>query len=164
MLSVADVIAQVLNFLILMFVLTRIFYRPVLKTLDARRERLARTAREAGDLLGEASRKNEQVEKDLQRLEGQARDILDQATKRAEQVAVETRDFARQQASDMIRRAEEDIDRKTRQAALSMKDDVVDIAIAVAGTILSREVDAHDQEELVQMAARELQRSRGEGA
>jgi len=164
MLSVADVIAQVLNFLILMFVLTRIFYRPVLKTLDARREHLARTAREAGDLLGEASRKNEQVEKDLQRLEGQARDILDQATKRAEQVAVETRDFARQQASDMIRRAEEDIDRKTRQAALSMKDDVVDIAIAVAGTILSREVDAHDQEELVQMAARELQRSRGEGA
>jgi len=164
MLSVADVIAQVLNFLILMFVLTRIFYRPVLKTLDARREHLARTAREAGDLLEEASRKNEQVEKDLQRLEGQARDILDQATKRAEQVAVETRDFARQQASDMIRRAEEDIDRKTRQAALSMKDDVVDIAIAVAGTILSREVDAHDQEELVQMAARELQRSRGEGA
>ncbi|MDP2859477.1 MAG: F0F1 ATP synthase subunit B [Bacillota bacterium] len=164
MLSVADLIAQVLNFFILMFVLTRILYRPVLKTLDTRREHLARIAREAGHLLEEANRKNERVEKDLQRLESQARDILDQATKRAEQVAAETRDFARQQASDMVRQAEEDIARKTRQAALSMKDDVVDIAIAVAGTILSREVDAHDQEELVQMAARGLERSRSEEA
>jgi F-type H+-transporting ATPase subunit b len=109
------VIAQAINFLILMWLLKRFLYKPVLKAIDAREERIAATVGKAEDEKRAAERehamyrkKNEDFELEraglLAEAQAEARDAGRRLFERERQNADDSRDKWRRSLADEQRR------------------------------------------------------------
>ncbi|WP_372882115.1 F0F1 ATP synthase subunit B [Psychromonas sp.] len=95
------VFAQIINFLVLLWLLKRFLYQPVLDALDARERRIAKTLSDAA-----AKEKQAQQERDLflhknQQFERQSKKLLESATKAANKEAQHLLESARQVAADL---------------------------------------------------------------
>ncbi len=100
-------IAQLINFAVLVFVLYRFAYRPILKLLDERKEKIRKgieDAEAAGRALAEASEEQKQ--------------IVAAANKEAEAMAARAKDFADKKANEILIEAQKKAEQAVKEAAL----------------------------------------------
>jgi F-type H+-transporting ATPase subunit b len=93
-------IAQIVNFLILLYILKRYLYPPLFKVFKKREE-----------IIKESIQKAEENEKILEKSKVAEKDIIAQAKKTAEEIIKE----AREQSSDMLKQAETDTKKQTEK-------------------------------------------------
>lgn len=162
MFSAVDFIAQIINFVILMVVLTRILYRPVTEYLDKRRKELIRTKDQAQALLHHARKQSELVDARMKQIGEISRQLLDEASREAARIREEQLKQAKAEAQEMVRHAEEEIDRKTQEAWTGLRNRVVDLVIAASEHVLRREITRADHEKILKEAVKELNDFGGE--
>jgi len=162
MFSLVDFIAQIINFVILMVVLTRILYRPVTEYLDKRHKELIRTKDQAQALLHHAQKQSELVDARMKQIGEISRQVLDEASKEAARIREEQLKQAKAEAREMVRQAKEEIDRKAQDAWDGLKNRMVDLVIAASERVLRREITRADHEKLVKEAVAELNDFGGE--
>jgi F-type H+-transporting ATPase subunit b len=75
--------AQVLNFLILVWLMKRFLYKPILHAIDAREQRIARELADAGAKMAEAQKEREAFERKNEAFDRQRDALLSQATEAA---------------------------------------------------------------------------------
>ncbi len=148
-------------FLLLLFVLRKWAWGPILGTLEAREKRIqealegaAREREEAGQLL----------EQQRQLLEGsreRAQQILAEGRKAAERLRSELLDEARAQKDQIVARAKDEIGRERDQALEVLRRETVDLSIAAAGRVLQKNLDAEDNRRLVEEYLERLALERG---
>jgi len=101
------VMAQAVNFVILIWLLKRFLYRPILSAIDAREQRIAAELADADSKRAEAQKERDQFEKKNQEFEQQRAALLNQATGEAKTARARLLDQARQAAEAMRARQEE---------------------------------------------------------
>jgi len=92
------VVAQILNFLVLVWILNRLLYRPVSRALAERRRTIAERLDNAEKARSDAEEEKERLEAERQELEGKRDDLMAQAREDAE----EERSRLTRQARDEI--------------------------------------------------------------
>jgi F-type H+-transporting ATPase subunit b len=75
--------AQVINFLILVWLLKRFLYHPILNALDAREERIAKELADADAKKTEAQKERDEFQHKNEEFDQQRADILSKATEEA---------------------------------------------------------------------------------
>lgn len=90
--------AQALNFLILVWLMKRFLYQPILHAIDAREQRIARELADADSKRAEASQERDQLQQKNQNFEQQRAALLNQATLAAQAERQRLLDEARQAA------------------------------------------------------------------
>ena len=109
-------IAQIVNFLIILYILRRFLYKPILKTLENRKA----TIKEGLDKTEEATIRLEKIQEKEKRIfksaHDQARKILDETKKESLEVLQKTEDESKIRAEDIIKQAREQINSETRVA------------------------------------------------
>ncbi|MFQ6015027.1 MAG: F0F1 ATP synthase subunit B [Anaerolineae bacterium] len=142
-------ISQIINFLLILFILQRFLYKPVLKMLDERRERI-RTSMEEAE---EARRKAAEAEEEYQKRIEQARKEAEAIVARAEEEAQKARDAileeARADARRLREQAEAEVEFHRRQVLEGMRDQVADLAILAASKVIGRSLDEDGHRRLV---------------
>lgn len=78
-------VAQLINFLALVWLLKRFLYKPILDAIDAREERIAKSLEEAANTQKEASTERDKLSTANAELEAQAAQLLQDATEAATQ-------------------------------------------------------------------------------
>jgi F-type H+-transporting ATPase subunit b len=101
------VIAQVVNFLILMWLLKRFLYRPILTAIDAREQRIAAELADADAKRTEAQEERDQFQKKNEDFERQRAALLNQATDEAKAERSRLLDQARQAADGLRTKRQE---------------------------------------------------------
>ncbi|MCB0116318.1 MAG: F0F1 ATP synthase subunit B [Caldilineaceae bacterium] len=143
-------LAQIINFLIIMGVLRLFLYEPVLKMLDQRRERIAQGIREterSSTAAAEAERQRNAIIDEARR---EAQEVRAQATRDAERIAQDIRSRADQEAADIRSRAKADAEAQVEGILAEAHRDIADLAIAATEQILGRELqDRAAQERFV---------------
>lgn len=142
-------VAQVLNFLIL-FALLKIFaFKPFMKMLDERREKIEGSIKSAEQDRNEAQALLEDYKKQLAQARLEAQAIVDKANK----LASEERDAqilaTKNEIERMRRQAQEEITREREQAVAQLKAEVVALSMAAATKIVESNIDAAANEKLV---------------
>ena len=99
--------AQALNFLILVWLMKRILYRPILDAIDAREERIARALADADARKTEAQRERDEFKQKNATFDRQRAALLSQATDEAATERQRLLDQARQ-AADVLRAKQQD--------------------------------------------------------
>ena len=141
--------AQIVNFILLALILRAVAYRPMLRFLENRRERIAKgldDARKAEERLAN-------IEKDYQ-----AR--LDEARAEGQKIVAERTQAAEQQAAAIIAKANEDIVRLKAQAQeeaelernrvlADLRSQVVALSIAAANKVIGTALDEQRQRALI---------------
>ena len=101
-------LAQIVNFGILIILLRMFLYQPVLKMLNARKERIAQSMKDAERVSAAAREAEQDKAKVLEQVRREAQEIRAQATRDAEKIAQDVRGRAEQEATDIRMKAQAD--------------------------------------------------------
>jgi F-type H+-transporting ATPase subunit b len=146
----AILLAQIVNFLIIMGVLRLFLYEPVLKMLEQRKERIAQGIQQADRSSAAAVEAERQRNAILDEARREAQEVRAQATRDAERIAQDVRSRAEQEANDIRRRAQLDAEAQVEAILTEARRDIADLAITATEQILGRELkDRAAQERFV---------------
>lgn len=145
-------LSTLIVFLLLLFVLGKFAWGPLAKALDER-ERFHEEALQKSELArAESERLLAEHRQLMARANDEVRTLIDQARKSAEAAAGEIVAKAQSEAEAAKQRAERDIAQARDQALNEIWSRTADLAVNVAGKVLSREVNADEHRRLVNSA------------
>ncbi len=148
-------------FLILLFVLRKWAWGPILGALEARERRIQEALDGASREREEAAQLLAQQRKLLDESRDQAQQILADGRKAGERLRTELLEEARRQREQIVENAKGDIERERDQALETLRREAVDLSISAAGRVLEREVDSSENRRLVEEYLQGLARESG---
>ena len=150
----------ILTFLILVGLLAKFAWRPLLAALDERQSSI----RKALDDARKAKQELEEIHAESAKLLAQARseaaEIVSRSRSDADRFREEMKDKARTEAAGLIRNAERQIELETTRALQQIRQEAVDISIGIASKLLQRNVSKEDNERLIAETFQQLETSR----
>ena len=148
---------QAFNFIVLLFILRAVAYKPLLKMMDARSERIRNDLDESRRLREESERDRETYRAQLNRARDEARAILEEANNVAARIREQAIIDAESQNHVTLQRARDEIAREKEHAIAELRSEVGDLAIRVATQVVGRSIDTADQQRLVDEALAQVQ-------
>ena len=145
----ATILAQIINFLILVVLLRAVAYKPVARLLQQRSDKIRNDLEKA-----EADRKAaEQTLADykvqLADAHKKAQDIVDKANLTARQEHDAAVAETRKEIERMKQVAQAEIENERNRAFVDMKSQIVTLSLAAAGKIVSKNIDTKENDKLV---------------
>ena len=152
-----QMIISILNLVILYLILKKFLFKPVKKTLAARREQVDSLYGDAAKAKAEAESARDEYASKLDRADDSARQIVSDATRRANERAAEIVDEAKNEADRLRRRADEEIAQEKKKALNEIKNDISDISVEIAEKVVGREIREEDHREMIDSFIRDLE-------
>ncbi|MGI6225642.1 MAG: F0F1 ATP synthase subunit B [Peptococcales bacterium] len=153
---VPDIVWAIINFLILVAILNKFLYKPVIKMLDERKNEVANNLNKAEESKLEAEKLKDEYIKHLQNAKSEAQEIIAKANKLGEETKNEIVAQARVEAEKISAKAQEEIRLEKTKALSELRDEVASLAILAAGKIISKNIDVHEHEKMVQDIVKEV--------
>jgi F-type H+-transporting ATPase subunit b len=138
--------AQIVNFTILLFILTRLLYQPILNVLAQRRERIAQSMKEAERVSVAAREAEQERAKVLDTARREAQEIRAAATRDAEKIAQDIRSRAEQEATEIRMKAQTDAQTQAESILADANKQIADLAITATEKLLGRELAQRDEQ------------------
>lgn len=149
LIDIRQVATQILGFLILLWVMRKFAWGPVLGMLEARRQKIAGEFAAADKARAEAAEAKARFEAELRGIEAKSRQRLQEALAEGQKLAGEIRAQAQTEASARLARAQDDIARERESAKELLKEQVVHLSMRTAEKILRQKLDDPAQRKLV---------------
>ena len=153
--SLKEFIFYLINFLILMGVLTRFLYKPFLNMLATRKQSIKDALDNAELTNRRADEKMEQYSKRISKVEEESREIIRTAKIKADAQARDIIEDARKEAGDIIAKAEKTIEKEKEKAMEEMKQEIAVLDVMAAEKIVEREIQRAGQEAIVEDVIRQ---------
>ena len=147
----------IINVLVAYFILKLVLFKPMIKLIKKRKEAISKEITDAEDKEKQASEKLEEATKKLDASHEEAMQIIADARTQAEKQSETIIETAKKEAQEIRDRAEEDAKRTRKAMMEEMKDEVADLAVAIAGRVLSSGANGIDETSLREKALSELQ-------
>jgi F-type H+-transporting ATPase subunit b len=144
-------------FFLLLFLIARYLYRPIMQVLEARTQRIAEGLRAAEEAKKDRAAAEKEYQEHLSdaRREGQA--LLDRIAKQGEDLRKQLEAKARTQADGLIAKARAEIEQERDKAVQDLRSQVADLAVLAAGRIIGESLDAKKHRELINRAIEEAE-------
>ena len=146
----ATMVAQIINFLLLVAILTKIAYRPILAALEERRSRIEKSLEEAEQERVMANAMKAESQEQIVAARIQARSIIDEAIALGEKSKESIEQKAREENARLLKETQEEIERNYQQALNKLRAEVAVLAVAAAEKIIEKNLDAETNTRLVQ--------------
>jgi F-type H+-transporting ATPase subunit b len=153
-----QIIFQVLNFGLLLFILTKFFYRPILKSLTNREKKIAAGLKAAEANLTEKSRIAQLKTKELIKAEQEAAAILATAHSKAEVVGREIVADAKTAAQNEVKKEYERLEETIQTEKTKLQGEIGRLVIDTTRSILADTLTPKDQQAIVNQQIAELQK------
>ncbi len=147
---------SVVVFVLLLAVLGKFAWGPLVRALDDRERYHEETLRQAEHARAESERLLAEHRSLMAQANDQVRALIEQARKDAETTAGSIVKKAHDEAETSRQRAEKDIAHARDQALVEIWSRTADLAVSVAGKVLSRELGPEEQRRMVDVAMNEL--------
>ena len=139
----------VITFIVLLLVLKRVAWKPILTALDQREAAIKESLEKAERAKEEAQKVLDENQANLSKAEEESKKIIDQGRAYAEKLKDQILQESRQQAQKIIFDASEEIERKKESAFNELKNQIAEIAVQAAEKILKENVDKERNKKIV---------------
>jgi F-type H+-transporting ATPase subunit b len=150
-------VLQIVNFLILLFLLQRLLFKPILRLMDNRATKIRESIDEAHRMQKLADEIREMNEKERDAAKREANEILDNARRMAEQYAASERERTANELELFKQRTMDDIELERQRAVADVRRVAVDLAILAAGKVIEQQLNPADHVKLVEQFLAEAQ-------
>ena len=144
------------TFLVLLFLLQRFAWKPLLDALENRQE----TIRKSLDDADQAKTELQQVQEESNRIVAKARvdadAIITASRADALKLQEELRAKARLEAEGIVKNAEREIQQQTNQSLAQIREEAVDLSLAIASKLIQRNLSKKDNETLIQDTLKQI--------
>jgi F-type H+-transporting ATPase subunit b len=155
--NVGNAIWTLLIFVIVVVVLGKFAWGPVLGLLKQREDFIHKSLSDAKRDRDEAEARLKEYAARLQTAQTEAVGIIEEARRDAERLRQELRERARSEADTMIKNAERQIDLQTTRAVQQLRQEAVELSVTIASKILQRNISKEDNEKLIADALRQIE-------
>jgi F-type H+-transporting ATPase subunit b len=142
-------LSQIINFLILFLALRFLLWKPMLKMLNERKQRIAQGLEDAEQARKNRERAQAEYEERIKQAKQEREEILARATEEGEQASAETLAQARAQAERLVAEGKETVEQERQQVLVELRSQVAALSIAAANKLVGEALDEQRQRRLI---------------
>ena len=158
-LSLQEILTQAFGFLLLVWVLKRIFWKPLLEMLEVRKRRIEDAFREIESQKQEMARLRSDYESRVEKIEEEARTKLQAAIEEGRKAGREIQEKAREEAKRILARSQEDLTQEIGKARVELRREIVDLTLLASEKLLREKMTDEKQREKIMEMIEELEAS-----
>ena len=151
---------SILTFLVLLFLLAKFAWGPLLKALEERQETIRKSLDDADQAKQELERLNQESAQIIAAARGEAQSIVAKSRAAADTVREDLKQKAKEEAEALVRGAERQIQLETARAIQQIRHEVVDLSLAVASKLIKKNLTQEDNDALIQDSLTQIDASR----
>ena len=148
-LNFPSLIVFLVNFLILLGIMYRFAYKPILRMMDQRSDRIRESLEAADRAREEADRSQADTQRQLAEARAEGQKLIDQARELADRYRTDEQEKARQEAESFVARARDDIQRERDAAVQEVRAHFAGLAISTAEKVIERSLDRDAHTDLI---------------
>lgn len=147
--NLPQLIAQVLNFFILLVLLKLTLYKPIVKMMDERRQKIAEGLNAADTARAEAAaaQVNIQAQLDIARKDGQ--DLIANAQNIAQRIQAEAREQSTRDRETALERVRSEIQLERDQAVAQLRGEFADVTVLAAERVIRQSLDRQAHQRVI---------------
>ena len=149
----------ILTFLLLVGLLAKFAWRPLLAALDARQEAIRRSLDDVRQAKQDLEKVHAESTKILAQARAEADAIMSSTRTDVNQFREEMRQKARTEAEGIVKNAERQIELETARALQQIRHEAVDISVNIASKLLQRNVSKDDNARLIEDTFKQIEAS-----
>lgn len=147
----------ILTFLVLVGLLAKFAWRPLLEALERRQATIARALDDAKLARQELERLQKESAEMMRQARVEAEGIVARSRTDAEALREELKQRSRAEAAAIVKNAEQQIQLETARAIQQIRHEAVDLSVAIASKILQRQVSKEDNEALIEATLKQVE-------
>ena len=147
----------ILTFLVLLWLLAKFAWRPLLQALEARQELIRKSLEEAQQARRELERVSQESAQILKESRVQAETIIAQSRSDAERLREEMKQKAKAESDTIVRNAERQIQLETGRALQQIRHEAADLSVLIASKLIQRNLSKEDNERLIDDALAQVE-------
>ena len=140
----------IITFLVLLVLLTKFAWGPILKMAETREKRITDAIAQAEAQRAEAQKLLDDHKRALANVQSELAAIREQGLAEAEAARQQVRQKAEAEAAEMSAKARRDIESARNQALQDIRREAVDLGLAAATRVVGRSLDGNDQRRIAE--------------
>ncbi len=156
--SANEVIAQIIGFLLLLFILRAFAWKKMLKLIDDRRERIASEFKKIELSQKEIAKLQLSYEQKLSEIEEASRIKIQEAMAQGKQFSEEIREKAQQETRLMFEKSRENIASELSKAKEELKQTVIDLTIGATEKIMKERFTKEEDRKMISAFLEDLEK------
>jgi len=153
-------LAQIVNFLVLLFVLYKFAYGPVLKLLNERTEKIEKGLKDSEDAQKKLAEITEKEKKVLQEAGNRSREIFVQAESMAKFSADKIIAEAKEQSEKIIKNAEHEIEKNRKKMIQEVRQELGELVSMFSEKVARVSLDKKQHRELIDKAIDDFEKEK----
>ena len=151
----------IITFLVLVAVLAKFAWKPLLDALENRQEMIRRSLDEAERAKQELERVQKDSAKIISEARAEADTIIANSRLDAAKLHEELREKARTEAETILKNAQKQIQQETVQAVAQIRHEAVDVSLLIASKLIRRNLSKEDNESLIEDTLKQIRTPQG---
>lgn len=143
-------LAQLINFGILLLVFSVFLYKPLLRVLDERKQRIQEGLEASDESKRQLAQTEEEVAKELAKAREQGQALIGEAQQMAQRIQNEAREAARGESEHMLERARNEIQLERDAAIAELRREFADLTITAAERVINQSLDKDKHRTLIE--------------
>ena len=147
----------ILTFLVLLALLAKFAWRPLLEALEGRQAGIRKALDDAHLAKRELERLQQESVQIIRSARVEADAIIVASRADAERLREELKQKARSEAGALVRNAERQIQLETERALQQIRNEAIDLSVAIASKIIQRNLSKEDNQRLIHDALQQIE-------
>ena len=147
----------IVTFLVLLALLAKFAWKPLLQALESREETIRKSLDDAQQARQELERLNQESAQMIAKARQEADAIVARSRTGAERLKEDMRQEARAESATIVKNAERQIQLETARAIERIRHEAVDLSIAIASKVIGRNLSKDDNERLIEDALKQVE-------
>ena len=147
--NLSMLLAQIINFALLLGLLYLVAYKPVMRILDERSRRIKESMDQTESIKEQAANAEEAFKKRLEAAGREGQELISRAMRTGEEAGRKVQQDARQEAEALIEKARLEIQRERDEVIDELRKEFTDLTIEAAGKVIERSLDKEAHRELI---------------
>ncbi len=157
--SIQEILTQTFGFAVLVLILKKFAWRPVLELLEARRAKIATGLGEIDKAKSDVETLKADYSKKIALIQEEARGKIQEAIQEGKSVSREIQESARKQAKEILEKSKDDIAIETAKARISLRNEIANLVAFATERIVNEKLTEKKDEELIAKYLKDLEQS-----
>lgn len=147
--SLPTLLTQVITFIILLIILRFVAYKPLMRMLDERSQRVKDSMEQTESIKEQAARADEEAQKRIEAAAKEGQEAVARAVRTGEEIRQKAQQEAKPEAEALIAKARLEIQRERDEAIGELRKEFTDLTIAAAEKVIDRELNKEEHRQLI---------------
>jgi len=147
--NLSSLISNLINFAALAVVLYLLLYKPVLRMMSQRRDRIARSMADVDAAREAAAKAQQEYDRKIGEAQRKAQEIIAQAAQASDKVGADIKAEAQREADAIRQRAREEAEQERARILAEVQDQIAGLSMIATERVLGQAVDATLQRKLI---------------